>query len=81
MLRLPPDLARTDFEALLVADLLSSAAVGDVMKTDGLPDEIAWTQLAEAWGVSRSEAQRFRETAWNWIRAFLGPRPGGALLF
>ena len=81
VLRLPPDLARTDFEALLGADLLSSAAVGDVMKTDGLPDETAWTQLAETWGVSRSEAQRFRETAWNWIRAFLGPRPGDARPF
>ena len=78
-LRLPPNLARADFEAILAAELLSSAAVGDVMKTDGLPDEAAWTHLAEAWGTRRGEAQRFRETAWNWISAFLGPRSGDAL--
>ena len=71
-LNLPPDLDRSGFAAIVGAELLSSAAIADVMRTDGLPDEIAWTQLADRWGTTRSEAQRFRETAWNWIVTFVG---------
>ena len=71
-LHLPPNLDRSSFDAIVGAELLSSAAVADVMGTDGLPDKVAWTQLADRWGTTRSEAQRFRETAWNWIVTFLG---------
>ena len=71
-LNLPLDLDRSGFDAIVGAELLSSAAVADVMGTDGLPDEVAWTQLADRWGTTRSEAQRFRETAWNWIVTFVG---------
>ena len=70
-LNLPPDLGRSSFDAIVGAELLSSAAIADVMRTDGLPDEVAWTQLADRWTTTRSEAQRFRETAWNWIATFL----------
>ena len=70
-LNLPPDLDRSGFDAIVGAELLSSAAIADVMRTDGLPDEVAWTQLAERWSTTRSEAQRFRETAWNWIVTFM----------
>ena len=71
-LHLPPDLDRSGFDAIVGAELLSSAAIADVMRTDGLPDEVAWTQLADRWSTTRSEAQRFRETAWNWIVTFVG---------
>ena len=71
-LNLPPDLDRFGFDAIVGAELLSSAAIADVMHTDGLPDEVAWTQLADRWSTTRSEAQRFRETAWNWIVTFVG---------
>ena len=70
--KLRPDLERSSFDAIVGAELLSSAAIADVMRTDGLPDEVAWTQLADRWGTTRSEAQRFRETAWNWIVTFVG---------
>ena len=70
-LHLPPNLDRSSFDKIVGAELLSSAAVADVMGTDGLPDKVAWTQLADRWGTTRSEAQRFRETAWNWIATFL----------
>lgn len=74
-LRLPAGLDRAGFDAIVSAELLSSAAVADVIRTDGLPDEVAWNQLAERWGRTRSEAQRFRETAWNWIMTFLSDAP------
>ena len=70
-LSLPPDLDRSGFNAIVGAELLSSAAIADVMRTAGLPDEIAWTQLADEWSMTRREAQRCRETAWNWIVTFL----------
>lgn len=72
VLSLPPNLDRPGFDAIVGAELLSSAAIADVMRTDGLSDEIAWTQLADKWRTTRREAQRFRETAWNWIATFLG---------
>ena len=71
-LHLPPDLDRFSFDAIVGAELLSSAAISDVMRTKGLSDEVAWTQLADEWNTTRREAQRFRETAWNWIVTFLG---------
>ena len=79
-LSLPPGLDRAGFDAIVSAELLSSAAVGDVTRTDGLPDEVAWTQLADGWGTTRSDAQRFRETAWNWIATFLGNTAGSPAL-
>ena len=36
-LNLPPDLDRSSFDAIVGAELLSSAAIADVMRTDGLP--------------------------------------------
>ncbi|MCY3568477.1 MAG: hypothetical protein OXH38_07595 [Chloroflexi bacterium] len=74
-LRLPPGLDRSGFDVIVGAELLSSAAIADVLRTDGLPDEVAWTQLAEKWSTTRSEAQRFRETAWNWIVTVIGDTP------
>ena len=74
-LHLPADLDRSRFDAIVGAELLSSAAIADVMRTKGLPDESAWTLLADKWSTTRREAQRFRETAWNWIIAFLGDAP------
>ena len=74
-LRLPRDLERGDFNATVSAALLSSAAVADVLRVDGLPDQAAWTELANAWGTTRSGAQRSRETAWNWIATFLDRPP------
>lgn len=71
-LHLPPDLDRSSFDAIVGAELLSSVPIADVMATDGLPDEVAWTLLADRWGTTRREAQRFRETAWNWVATFLG---------
>ena len=68
---LPVGLDRSGFNAIVAGELLSSAAVADVMLTDRLPDETAWTQLAANWGTTKSEAQRFRETAWNWVKTFL----------
>ena len=70
-LGLPPNLDRAGFDAMVSAALLSSAAVADVMSTDTMPDDTAWTQLATTWGTTKSEAQRCRETAWNWIATFL----------
>ena len=70
-LHLPPHLDRLGFDTIVGAELLSSAAIADVLRTKGLPDEIAWTQLADKWSTTRREAQRFRETAWNWIVMFL----------
>ena len=70
-LGLPPNLDRAGFDAIVSAALLSSAAVADVMRTDTMPDDAAWTQLATTWGTTKSEAQRYRETAWNWIATFL----------
>ena len=70
-LSLPPNLERSGFDAAIGTALLSSAAVADVMRTDAMPDDAAWTQLATAWGTTKSEAQRCRETAWNWIATFL----------
>ena len=75
-LHLPPGLDRSTFDVIVGAELLSSAAIADVMRTDGLPDEIAWKQLADEWNMTKRHAQRFRETAWNWIATFLGgPAP------
>lgn len=71
-LNLPPGLDRRGFDAIVGTELLSSAAIADVLRTRELPDEIAWTQLAEKWSTTRREAQRFRETAWNWIATLLG---------
>lgn len=70
-LHLPPDLDRASFDAIVGAELLSSAPIADVMATGEVPDEVAWTTLADRWGTTRREAQRFRETAWIWIRSFL----------
>lgn len=70
-LQAPPDLDRHDFDAIVSAALLSSAAVADVLRVNGLPDDAAWTELAKRWGTTRSVAQRSRETAWNWIVTFL----------
>lgn len=70
-LQVPPGLDRHHFNALVSTALLSSAAVADVLRVNGLPDDAAWTELANRWGTTRSVAQRSRETAWNWIVAFL----------
>ncbi|MXW24725.1 MAG: hypothetical protein F4Z77_00245 [Dehalococcoidia bacterium] len=70
-LQLPPGLDRPDFDTIVSAALLSSAAVADVLRVNGLPDEVAWTELAIRWKTTRSVAQRSRETAWNWIATFL----------
>ena len=70
-LGLPANLDRPGFDVIVTAALLSSAAVADVMRTDTMTDEEAWTQLATTWGTTKSEAQRYRETAWNWIATFL----------
>ena len=72
-LNLPPHLELTVFSTLVAAELLSSAAIADVMLTDTLSDEDAWTELAKKWNTTRRDAQRFRETAWNWIATFLDP--------
>ena len=74
-LNLPPDLDSRGFDTIVGTELLSSAAIADVLRTSGLPDEIAWTQLAEKWTTTRREAQRFRETAWNWIATVLSDIP------
>ena len=78
-LQLPPSLDRLDFDTIVSAALLSSAAVADVLRVNGLPDDAAWTELAGTWGTTRSVAQRSRETIWNWIATFLDAcLPSGA---
>ena len=74
----PRDLERDEFDAFMTGALLSSAAVADVLRVDGLPDQAAWTDLANTWGTTRSIAQRTRETAWNWIATFLDRPPRSA---
>ena len=74
-LKLPLGLDRPDFDAIVSTALLSSAAVADVLRVNGLPDDAAWTELANTWGTTRSVAQRSRETAWNWIATFLDTAP------
>ena len=71
VLDLPGGLDRGAFGVWIAADLLSSAAVNDVRRTESLSESDAWTSLSDAWGVSKSDAQRFRETAQNWIAMFL----------
>ena len=70
---LPSGLGREDFEMWVRAELLSSAPISDVRRAEPMIEADAWTHLAEAWGTTKSEAQRFRETAQNWIAAFLPP--------
>ena len=54
-----PNLGRSSFDAIVGAELLSSAAVADVMGTDGLPDDVAWTQLADRWGTTKERSPAF----------------------
>ena len=74
-LQLPPGLDRPDFDAIVSTALLSSAAVADVLRVNGLPDDATWTELASTWDTTRRVAQRSRETAWNWIATFLDTPP------
>ena len=74
-LQVPPGLDRPDFDAMVSTALLSSAAVADVLRVNGLPDDLAWIELANRWGTTKSVAQRSRETAWNWIATFLDTAP------
>ncbi|MDE0066989.1 MAG: hypothetical protein OXN44_08965 [Acidimicrobiaceae bacterium] len=71
-LNVPPGLDRSAFDSIVGTELLSSAAIADVLRTRELPDEVAWAQLAEKWNTTKREAQRFRETTWNWVAAIFG---------
>lgn len=70
-LALPPDLTRTQFEAMLRVHLLSCAQAYDVRQVAAMGDARASAVLERRWGVARGAAQRHRETIRNWLNAFL----------
>ena len=76
-LGLTEGLDRAAFDGRMVAALLSSAAISDVRRTEQMPDSEAWTRLAQAWGTTKGDAQRCRETAQSWLVTFLDEGSAG----
>lgn len=70
-LSVPRGLHRKQFDTWIAGCLLASPFMDSVHRLSDEDDPAAWYRLAEAWGISPSEAARARDTAQAWRAAFL----------
>lgn len=70
-LSVPRGLHREQFNIWIAGCLLASPFMDSVHRLSDEDDPAAWYRLAEAWGISPSEAARARDTAQAWRAAFL----------
>ena len=74
MLEVPAGLNRQDFDAWISTQLLASPFVESVVQAGTVEDRVLWTQLAESWNITDSEAARSMETVRSWVTAFMERR-------
>lgn len=71
MLAIPSGLNRQEFEVWVSAQLLASPFTESVVQTEAIEDRVLWTQLAELWDITESEAARSMETVRSWVATFM----------
>ena len=70
-LALPPDMERDEFDRWVACSLLGSSFVSQVWNLWNEERGRTRTVLADAWGLSRSHAERYIQTAEIWLTRFL----------
>ena len=70
-LALPPDMERDEFDRWVACSLLGSSFVSQVWNLWNEEPGRTRTVLADAWGLSRSHAERYIQTAEIWLTRFL----------